>query len=66
MHSPSSRHLMNPADHAELSLIRRRAEYLELRSDTVAWRNPTLRQQIEEAYADVKDGIGVSVARHSQ
>ena len=66
MHSPNSRYLMNPADHAELSLIRRRAEYLELRSDLVAWRNPTLRQQIEDAYADVKDGIGVTAPCRNQ
>lgn len=56
----SCRYLMNPTDHAEWILIRRRAEYLELRSDTVAWRKPALRTQIEKAYADVKDGIGVT------
>lgn len=61
METPSARHLINPADYAELTLIRRRAEYLELRSDIVIWRNPTLRNQIDEAYADVKDGIGVEL-----
>lgn len=55
--------LMTATDHAELTLIRRRAEYLELKSDTVTWRNPALRKQIEEAYADVKDGIGVNAAK---
>ena len=59
MEAASSRYLMNPTDHAELTLLRRRAEYLELRSDTVVWRNPNLRKQIEDAYAEVKDGIGV-------
>lgn len=59
MEASNHLHLMNASDHAELTLIRRRAEYLELVSDVVLWRNPTLRQQIQEAYADVKDGIGV-------
>jgi hypothetical protein len=59
MITTSTRHLINPTDHAEMTLIRRRSEYLELKSDTVAWQNPSLRKQIEEAYADVKDGIGV-------
>jgi hypothetical protein len=59
METPNARHLTSPADHAELTLISRRADYLKLRSDTVIWRNPTLRKQIEEAYADVARGIGV-------
>ena len=61
MDTPNARHLMNATDHAELTLIRRRAEYLELKSDTVIWRNPTLRKTTEKAYSDVAAGIGVKL-----
>ncbi len=59
METTNHLHLMNASDHAELTLIRRRAEYLELKSDTVIWRNRELREQIEQAYAEVNNGIGV-------
>jgi hypothetical protein len=60
METPDARHLIHSIDYAELMLIHRRAEFLHLRSDTVAWRNPDLREKIENAYSDVKDGIGVN------
>jgi hypothetical protein len=63
MQTANPRYLMTPDDHAELSLLQRRAEFLRIRSDTVAWRNPELREQIEDAYADVKTGIGVKAKR---
>ena len=55
MNSNTTQTLMSAEDHTEVSLLRRRIEFLELKSNPVQWKYR--RQEIEEAYSDVKDGI---------
>lgn len=55
MNSERKMILMTADDYAEWTVLRRRMEYLELRSNLPLWAER--KSWIEAAYADVRDGL---------
>ena len=55
--------IMNAADHAELTLLVRRIEFLRFKANTEIWQAPGWRQRLLDTYSDVADGIGVTVTK---
>lgn len=53
--------IMCATDHAELTLLQRRIEFLRFKANAEIWLCPSYKQRLEDTYADVAVGIGEKV-----
>jgi hypothetical protein len=55
--------IMSANDHAELTLMCRRIEFLRFKANAEIWQCPGWRQRLQDTYSDVAAGIGIQVTK---